>query len=235
MAEGRMLKKRISKSRKFAALANDRARLLYVMMLPHLDVAGRLEATPDILRAEVVPLLHWTERTIQRALNDLDRVGLIQLYAVNGEQYLQFTMFEKYQRLNPDREAKSEIPVPDGNSQPTHGARSEESALSKVKLSKDKLSKVKLSKKCRHFVPPSLEQVESYISQNPELSNVNADTFWKAYATSDPPWTDTQGRAVRNWKLKLRTWSTYRQKGQTKGRHDRAFPTESQIGETIDG
>lgn len=38
MAEGRMLKKNISQSKKLALLKNDSARLLYTWILPHLDI-----------------------------------------------------------------------------------------------------------------------------------------------------------------------------------------------------
>jgi hypothetical protein len=66
----------------------------------------------------------------------------------------------------------------------------------------------RLHKKGRKvFRPPTLEEVKEYIRQNPELSNVNAYDFWKGYNDSDPPWIDTQGKPVRNWKLKLRTRS----------------------------
>ena len=46
MAEGRMLKKEISDSKKLGRLPSDRPRVLYLMMLPHLDVKGRLYADP---------------------------------------------------------------------------------------------------------------------------------------------------------------------------------------------
>lgn len=68
------------------------------------------------------------------------------------------------------------------------------------KLSKGKLSKGK-------FKPPSLEDVKKYIHDNPEITNVDPNTFWKGF--NDSGWIDTRGNPVRNWKLKLRTWSNY--------------------------
>lgn len=64
-----------------------------------------------------------------------------------------------------------------------------------------------LKRGARQFVPPSLEDVQEYIRANPELNNVDAQTFWKGF--SDGGWIDTQGKPVRNWKLKLRTWSSH--------------------------
>lgn len=101
---------------------------------------------------------------------------------------------------------------------------------------KVKQSKVKQSKKKRVFTPPTLEDVKKYISDNPELKNVDPNTFWKGF--NDGGWIDTQGKPVRNWKMKLRTWSNY---GSSKSKTQRATnrPTdyaeqESKFGQTIE-
>ena len=94
---------------------------------------------------------------------------------------------------------------------------------SKVKESKVKVSKDKDTKSVRKFVPPSIKDVVQYITENPELSNIDATDFWRGY--DDGGWIDTQGKPVRNWKLKLRTRSKYagkpisgsKQKGQGQG------------------
>lgn len=113
MAEGRMLKKRISKSKKFAQVDSDSARLLYLMLLPHLDVEGRHEACPVIVKGTVVPKIPtFTLKIIEQDLEELSKVGLILLYEYDGDKYLQFTRFEDFQSLKHDREAKSEIPAP---------------------------------------------------------------------------------------------------------------------------
>lgn len=57
------------------------------------------------------------------------------------------------------------------------------------------------------FVPPTLEDVERYIADNPKLSNIDADIFWHGY--NDGGWIDTKGKPVRNWKLKLWTWHRF--------------------------
>ena len=59
--------------------------------------------------------------------------------------------------------------------------------------------------KTKRFTPPTLDEVKAFIAANPELSNVDAETFWKGF---HPDWVDTRGNPVRNWKLKLRTWSS---------------------------
>lgn len=79
---------------------------------------------------------------------------------------------------------------------------------------------VKNDKKRHTFVPPSIEEVKKYIQENPELSNIDPVDFFKGY--SDGGWIDTQGKPVRNWKLKLRTRSKFAEKdGKDAGKTDR--------------
>lgn len=111
MAEGRMLKKRISKSAKFAHLKTDKARMLYLVILPHLDVEGRIEADPDIIKGQVIPRLKWAKKVVWDCLLDMFDVGLIILYKHDTEYYLQCTRFDHFQKLNKNREAKSHIPA----------------------------------------------------------------------------------------------------------------------------
>ena len=112
MATGRMLRKRLSKSKKFAALKTDAARCLYCMIYPHTDVEGRVEAEPVILRGEVLPYLNWDNEKIEMCLHDLHQVGLIILYEIDGNSYAQFIRFEDFQTLDKKKEAKSQIPPP---------------------------------------------------------------------------------------------------------------------------
>lgn len=81
---------------------------------------------------------------------------------------------------------------------------------------------IKENTKRKKFTPPALEQVQEYISSNPELNNVDAETFFKGYNDADPPWHDTRGNPVKNWKLKLRTWSSY-------GNNNRACPHQGSV------
>ena len=141
MAEGRMLKRRITLSKKMAALKSDKSRLLWFYMLPFTDVMGRINADPEDIRDEILRKQRkgYTAEKIQSSLEELNRVGLIILYRDDEGQYLQFTRFAEEQNLNPKREAKTQIPAPliecSGVIQSNH-----------VKLSKDKLKKEKYIK-----------------------------------------------------------------------------------------
>ena len=117
MAQGRMLKKQISESKKLGSLKSDSARLLYTWLIPWLDIEGRYSADPEILKGHLFPKVKsMTPTKIQKLLHELAETDLIILYRHKGEQYFQFSKFGEMQTLHPDREAKSEIPPPNDNS-----------------------------------------------------------------------------------------------------------------------
>ena len=113
MADGRMLKKKISLSRRLAALKSDSARLLYTWLLPHLDIEGRFSADPDVIKGQVVPRLnHLTAIKIDELLQDIASQQLIIRYENDGDRFLQLRRFRDEQNLRKDREKDSDIPSP---------------------------------------------------------------------------------------------------------------------------
>lgn len=149
MAEGRMLKRAVSESRRLAELKTDSARLLWTWILPYLDIQGRYVADPDLIRGKIVPRLKsFTPRFVAECLEDMYRVGLIILYEIDGERYLQFRNFHEFQNLREDREGKSKIPAPPDNldnSMSTTGVVQEYSMNTPIEynISKDNISKGK--------------------------------------------------------------------------------------------
>lgn len=115
MAEGRMLKKEISDSKKLGQLKSDKPRVLYFMMLPHLDIKGRLKADPEQIKGQICTMLPYSVKSIQSALEALHNIGLILLYQNDGAQFLEYTRFEDFQKLYPNKEAESKIidPTPE--------------------------------------------------------------------------------------------------------------------------
>ena len=153
MADGRMLKKKISLSRRLAALKSDSARLLYTWLLPHLDIEGRFSADPEVVKGQVVPRLkHLTSVKIDELLKDIASQELIIRYQNDGDQFLQLRRFGDEQQLRRDREKDSDIPDPDnciiindltelpGDSPDKAGHKPPQVKLREVKLSKDKCS-----------------------------------------------------------------------------------------------
>ena len=114
MAEGRMLKKKISMSRRLAALKTDSARLLYTWLIPHLDIEGRYSSDPAVVKGQVVPRLkHITEDKVDQYLTDMAQNELIYIYSNDGDRFLQLRHFREEQNIREDREKKSTIPPPD--------------------------------------------------------------------------------------------------------------------------
>lgn len=141
MAQGRMLKRRITRSKKLAALKSDKARLLWFYMLPYTDVEGRLEADAEDIRDEILRKQRksFTINRIEECLKDLHNVGLIILYSANGKEYLEYTRFADEQNLRRDKEAVSEIPASNtGQGQDKDGTGTAIPTLS-LSLSKEKL------------------------------------------------------------------------------------------------
>lgn len=193
MATGRMLKKNISKSEKFAALKSDRARLLYLLILPHLDRAGRLDANPKLIKGQITPLLSMSIAIIQTCLEDMHNVGLVSLYCINDAQYLEYTKFTDFQTLRDDREAESEIPSAPAELPRDSGGTAAEVKLSKVKLSKDKR---------KGFAPPSLSEIQIYIKKQ-GYKFVKAESFFNFYESKG--WMVGKNK-MKDWRKAIAGW-----------------------------
>lgn len=113
MARGRMIDKRIAKSKKLAALKYTRSRLLYFMILPHLDVEGRFTGDPEEIKEDCVPKLRFSINQIAESLIDMSNEELLILYEHNGIAYIQYTRFSDFQiGLRKEKESSSHIPPP---------------------------------------------------------------------------------------------------------------------------
>ncbi len=113
MARGRMIDKRISKSKKLAALKHDRSRVIYFMIYPHLDVEGKFTGDPDEIKEDCCPKLKYSLRKIAESIIELSDIGLLKLYEIDGYAYVKYTKFKDFQvGIRLDREAPSRIPDP---------------------------------------------------------------------------------------------------------------------------
>ena len=153
MADGRMLKKKISLSRRLADLKSDSARMLYTWLIPHLDIEGRFSADPEVVKGQIVPRLkHLTPPKIEELLKDLASQELIVRYTDDGDLFLELRHFGQEQNLRKDREKESTIPCPTKDNiiddlDEVPGELPEDSGLTpaQVKLREVKLSKDKCS------------------------------------------------------------------------------------------
>jgi len=114
MARGRMIDKRLCKSKKFAGLKSDRSRVLYVLIYTHADCEGKYTADPEEIKVDCCPYLSYSVQRIAESIIELADAGLIVLYESDQKAYLKFRNFGQFQiGIRLDREAPSVIPNPD--------------------------------------------------------------------------------------------------------------------------
>ena len=181
MAEGRMLKRNISISKRLPQLKTDSARMLWAWIIPYLDVEGRYYASPDLIKANVVPRLKtFTEANITQYLQDMADVGLIIIYEIDNELYLQYRNFDKFQSLRKDREGKP-LPAPPPNYRTTPGPLPEQDRTTpaEVKLSKDKLREANAREEENNLPVDSSEKDSPLETEKSELKESVNQIFIK--------------------------------------------------------
>lgn len=107
MAEKRMISRRVSKSKKLAAVTYQ-TEAIYYRALPFLDDAGRMTADPEEFRAEAlsmgkrgrpVPLSQ-----VEAAIGEMHDIGLIGICKCDKTTCMEYTDFLKFQVLKKDRD-----------------------------------------------------------------------------------------------------------------------------------
>ena len=106
----RILKESICTSATVDELKSDEEVFFYRLIV-HCDDYGLMDARPAILRAKLFPLRveKVTLEHVERYLKRLVDVGLIRLYVVDGQPYLQMITWNKHQQ---QRAVKSRYPKP---------------------------------------------------------------------------------------------------------------------------
>ena len=95
MANRRMLAKSISCSKQVNHLSSDFVRLLFTWTIPHLDDFGKTNGDSEVLKATVMPMLNNTTiKDIEKGLEELKKVGLIEWYEVLGQWVVRYPNFE---------------------------------------------------------------------------------------------------------------------------------------------
>ena len=134
-------------------------------------------------------------------------------YLVNHKQYRDKNSIEKIRKQNRDRQrkrrelAKRNVTSRDSNAKSRHTDTDTDTDTDIknppiVPPSKPKPKK-KPKAKPNGFIPPTLDQVKSYFTDNGYMEQAAINAF-NYYAEGDPPWTDSRGNKVRSWKQKMR-------------------------------
>lgn len=114
MAEGRFISRSIATNGQLKRVSLE-ADYLFSRMIPHLDREGRLDGDPDVVKAVACPLrAELTPELVATSLSELDSVGLVEWYEVDGVKVVWFPAFKEHQRgMKPERERPSRLPSHD--------------------------------------------------------------------------------------------------------------------------
>ena len=147
----------------------------FYRLLTQCDDYGRFDARPAIIKGRMFPLKRITIEEIEKCLNRLSVVGLVEIYHVDDRPILQVMTWGDYQRI---RAKKSKYPPKpksydfDGENEELHNPLSFDVKCCQMPSNVD-------------VIQSNPIQSESNPNQNPipeiELSNVPFDDFWKLY------------------------------------------------------
>jgi hypothetical protein len=106
----RILKESVCTSATIDSLSPEEE-LFFYRLLVQCDDFGRMDARPAILRARCYPLrlAAVTDGTVARWLSGLQKTGLVSVYCVDGQPYLQVSTWDKHQQV---RAKRSKYPAP---------------------------------------------------------------------------------------------------------------------------
>lgn len=96
------------------------------------------------------------------------------------------------------------------------------------KYNKENINNINIINTKERFTPPTLIEVKNYISEN--NLNVDGETFYSYFTEGN--WKDSRGNKVKNWKQKLRTWSSYGKTGAAPKEVPKWFGADNQLKET---
>lgn len=96
MATRRMISKSYSYSIEFNSLSSFE-QVLFLMITPHLDDFGKIEGETQIVKARVLPSSKASFEDFETAIRNIEKVGLIERYEIDGRKYIRYPKFEKEQ------------------------------------------------------------------------------------------------------------------------------------------
>jgi hypothetical protein len=150
-----------------------------------------------------------TDAQLRRVLNQ-KQLKFVQSYSQVVQELCKSQVEKIKRKRNNEKENYKQKQLVTKNS--VYGKSSErERNIEADKIREDKIrikeiSTNVLTKKVGKFIPPNLEEIETYIAEK-NLS-VSGRDFYDYFETGN--WIDSKGQKVRNWKQKLLTWEKNR-------------------------
>lgn len=168
-------------------------RLLFVALWCLADREGRLENRPLRIKAEAFP---YDSLDIALAVLELEKKGLINIYTIDGNSYINIPNFKKHQRPHV-RESKSDLPSP----RHSLGIAKDKPRIIQGALIPDVLIHKTKSATQKTFNQPTPEEVEAYaLSIGYKLDGHKFCDYYAARAWK-------MGKvSMKDWKAAVRTW-----------------------------
>ena len=187
--------------------------VFFYRLMVKCDDFGRCDGRLKIIKGHCFPLKDITEEELDKALNKLSLVGLIRRYTVSGHPYIQFVTWEKHQTVRNKKskypsieEGKEQLPSIENNCMQMNAIASliqsnpiqSESNPNPIQ-SLEEGEKTKRREK--RFVPPTLEEVQAYITENNYI--IDAQKFIDYYQSNG--WIVGKTK-MKDWKATVRGW-----------------------------
>ena len=164
---------------------------------------------PPISRRTIAKELNVSDSKVQRVLKFFESEHQIEQRVNHQSRLITIVSWDKYQGCEPPAE-------PRVNHERTTSEPRVNTIEESNKVINTTTTKGGRKRKAKPFIPPTLDEVQAYASERG--IRIDVRYFHEYYEVSG--WKDAYGNPVKNWKLKLLTWS--RREEQNNGNIDRA-------------
>lgn len=211
MARKRMIDPNIWQSEDFGKLSL-LAKIVFIGLFSLADDEGRGRANPVYLKSSLFPYEEsMRSADITKTLSEISSNMSVDFYSYDGSDYYSLYNWNDWQKI--DKPTNSKLPAFEENNKEIRRLFVEGSSKSSRNLLPNKKRTEKNKNKNRNrkekeFVPPTLEEVQKYVSE--KKLGVNAKEFYDYFTVGK--WIDSKGNQVKNWKQKILTWNNYAKK-----------------------
>lgn len=188
--------------------------VFFYRLMVKCDDFGRCDGRLKIIKGHCFPLKDITEEELDAALNKLSLVGLIKRYTVSGHPYIQFVTWEKHQTIRNKKskypsidEGEEQLPTIDFNCNQLHSIENNcvSNPIQSNPIQTNPIQSLEEGEKPKQrekrFTPPTLEEVQTYISENNFI--VDAQRFVDYYQSNG--WIVGKAK-MKDWKATVRGW-----------------------------
>lgn len=141
MARKRMIDPSIWQDEEFGSLTAN-AKIMFIGLFSNADDEGRIRASHAYLKSTIFMYDDASLELVRQVRNEVvEKMSTIQLYEIDGKEYIQLKNWNEYQKQHKDRVQESTLPSYKEDVSDNVGQATDNVGVSKDKLSKDKLSK----------------------------------------------------------------------------------------------